>query len=406
MKDYHVRNTCRLCGKANLREALRLPNTPLANELISPGETNKAQELFPLYLAECKDCRHVQLPVVVNQDRLFRNYKYVSGTNQTFIDHFELYANQTITRWNLSKGDLAVEIGSNDGTALEFYKKKGLQVVGVDPAREIAKIATMKGITTICDYFDENIASNIVSRFGLARLVIANNVFAHIDDLASIVKGVKTLLHPTEGIFRFEVQYMSNLLKDCLFDMIYHEHLSYHTLSPLASFFEAFEMSLIDAEVVSTHGGSIRVSVSAKSESEASESLHRLIREEERIRELYPVKRLMEQLESNKIRLHRILDRFKFIIGYGAPAKLTTLMYTFELDPAKIKYVVDDNPLKQGMMTPGMHIPIKPSTILDNEVLADTGILLFAWNFVDDVSRRFPGFRGRLITPMPIPAVR
>lgn len=405
MKDYALRTTCRLCNGIELNEILRLPATPLANEFLRKSDKKIEQDFFPLFIAVCRNCGHIQLPVVVDPKRLFWDYPYVSGTNKGFVNHFKSYAEQTIEQYNVNEGDLVVEIGSNDGTALKFYRDLGMRIIGVDPAKRIAQVATNNGIPTIETFFDDDTVSRITIEHGYATVVLANNVFAHIDDLRSVALNIKKILCRKKGIFRFEVQYGVLLLENCLFDMIYHEHLSYHTLKPLVRFFRELEMSVIDAELVATHGGSIRVTVCIDSNKDLSAKAQTLIRGEERIINKTIYSGIPDRIMRNKNELKRILSRFHKIIGFGAPAKLTTLCYTLGLSSDIIEFIVDDNPLKQGLITPGTGIPILSTSELDKGIDKGTGLLLFAWNFADYAISRFPEFRGSFILPMPEPAI-
>jgi len=405
MKDYTLRTTCRLCNGIELNEILRLPATPLANEFLGKSEKGIEQDFFPLYIVVCGTCGHIQLPVVVDPKRLFCDYPYVSGTNKGFVNHFKSYAEQTVKDYNVKEGDLVVEIGSNDGTALKFYRDMGMQIIGIDPAKRLAQIATNNGIPTIATFFDENSVNRITTENGYAAVVLANNVFAHIDDLKSVALNVRKILCRKKGVFRFEVQYAAILIKNCLFDMIYHEHLSYHTLKPLIRFFKELDMSVIDAELVETHGGSIRVTVSFDSNKDPSAKAQKLIRDEERIINKTLYSSLPDRIKRKKDELKRILSRFHKLIGFGAPAKLTTLCYTLGLDSDLIEFIVDDNPLKQGLVTPGTGIPILSTSELNKGIDKGTGLLLFAWNFADHAISRFPEFRGSFVIPMPEPAV-
>jgi len=400
--SYHVRNSCRLCGGSALDVVLQLESTPAANDFVLPDQISKPQEVFPLYLVQCMHCDHVQLPVVLSPQILFSNYVYVSGTSSKFVKHFENYALEMIQRFNLKPGDLVVDIGSNDGTLLRFFKNAGMRVVGVDPAQLISEHATLSGIETLCAFFDRLTANAILSKHGYASLVLANNVFAHADDLAEIAHGVRDLLHPDSGWFVFEVQYLVDMVENTLFDMVYHEHLSYHSVKPLMNFFSSLGMSLVDVLPVDTHGGSIRGTVAMRKGLEPSISTLRLL-ERERVFLLGdPFGDLKRRIGNAREQLNEVLSRvIGEVIGYGAPAKLTTLMYQFNIASNQIKFVVDDSQWKQGMLTPGKHIPVvPPSQLLARENNPEI-IIIFAWNFADQIINKYPQFRGSYVVPLP-----
>ena len=228
---FYTRRRCRLCDSFHLTTVVDLEYTPLANEFVSQEQLAENPEWlkdeFPLYLAECVVCGHIQLPVVVDPERLFSNYVYVSGTSPVFVKHFENYAETILSRIDVSDSKLVVDIGSNDGTLLRFFKQAGARVLGIDPAKGIAKKATEEGITTWARFFDDVACSDVLSTSGSASVVVANNVFAHIDDLRSTAERIKRLLC-SSGIFVFEVSYLLDVCQNTLFDTIYHEHLSYH----------------------------------------------------------------------------------------------------------------------------------------------------------------------------------
>ena len=401
--NYKIRNNCRLCFDINLTTILQLPDTPLANEFVTHDLVIQKQEKFPLYLSKCNSCGHVQLPVVVSPNRLFSEYVYVSGTSPNFVNHFNEYASDIINKNGLKKNDLVVEVGSNDGTLLNFFKLAGMSVLGIDPAKNIAKNANELGINTICEFFNQKVANSIILKYGLAKIVIANNVFAHSDDLHEIALGVKLLLDPINGQFVFEVQYLLDLIDNSLFDMIYHEHLSYHSLIPLITFFNTLDMKIIEVKKVNTHGGSIRVTVSLNSKNaKISKSVKDFVELETNFFKKNTFDILNNKINIEKIKLKSIIEGINGkIIGYGAPAKLTTLMYRFNLNSNDIAYIVDDSPWKQGLFSPGLHIPIvSPSEILNLNNQTDF-IIIFAWNFADSIVKKFPDFSGKFIVPLP-----
>ena len=400
--SYRVRSSCRLCGSLKLDRVLQLQATPPANEFVAPERAAEVQPEFPLYLSQCGDCGHVQLPVVVSPDVLFSNYVYVSGTSPSFVRHFSDYAAGMVGRFGLKPGDLVVDIGSNDGTLLGFFKSAGMRVLGVDPAKKIVEQANASGIETLCAFFDRATAAKILSEHGFASLVLANNVFAHADDLREIVHGVRDILDPVRGHFVFEVQYLVDLVQKTLFDMVYHEHLSYHAIQPLLSFFDSIGMSVVDASRVATHGGSIRVVVQSGQGLESSMQMQELLLDEGHALSGDPFGDMAQRIERASQQIRGALnDVSGKVVGYGAPAKLTTLMYQFGITADHIAYVVDDSPWKQGLLTPGKHIPVKsPALLLDPDNMPAC-IVIFAWNFAEQIIKKYPQFKGSFIVPLP-----
>lgn len=408
--EYQTREDCRLCSSKDLKEVLRLTPTPPANEFVDKAALTGVQEEFPLYLAACVQCGHVQLPVVVDPERLFRNYVYVSGTSPVFVDHFRRFADDMVSQLGLAPGDLVVEIGSNDGTLLKFFRDAGMRVLGVDPAKAIARAATADGVETWCEFFTEDLAHRIVAERGHAMLVVANNVFAHADDLRGIALGVKHLLNG-RGVFTFEVSYLPDVIEKTLFDTVYHEHLSYHSVGPLARFLSSVGMPLRDAQRIGTHGGSLRGTAAGTASARpvtrgvtdlvAYEAAMGLAEDPAR-----PMRLLEQQISALRVQLHDFLAQAKAdgkrVAGFGAPAKATTLMYHFGLGPQDLEFIVDDSPLKQGLFTPGKHVPVVPSSAV-RELKPDYLVVL-AWNFADSIIANNQAFRdagGKFVVPIP-----
>ena len=311
-------------------------------------------------------------------------------------------------RFALGAGDLVVDIGSNDGTLLGFFRKAGMRVLGVDPARQIAARASASGIETLAAFFDAALAQGLRARLGAAACVTANNVFAHVDDLGGVVDGVRALL-AADGVFVFEVSYLVDVVEKTLFDTVYHEHLDYHTVRPLVPFFERHGMQLIDAVRVPTHGGSLRgVAQPAGGPRGPGPGVAELAAAEERLglESEAALGRYGERIDAVGRELAALVRKLrrggKRIAGFGAPAKATTLMHHFGLGADDIEFIVDDSPLKQGLFTPGLHIPVvSPAAIAERR---PDYLLILAWNFAEPIMARHQAFRragGHFIVPLP-----
>jgi SAM-dependent methyltransferase len=339
---------------------------------------------------------------------LFENYVYVSGTSPSFVEHFDDYANDIIERFKPPAGSLVVDIGSNDGTLLAAFKARRLRVLGIDPARDIAARANEVGIETIADFFSQKLAAEIRLRVGAADVITANNVFAHADDLGGIVAGVRELLSPG-GVFIFEVSYLANVVADTLFDTIYHEHLAYHSVKPLKKFFAAASMVLFAVERVESHGGSIRgMAGLTGGPHEADGSVADLIALEEEmgLDQAETFRNFAADIGALGARLKALVAHIKAegksIAGFGAPAKATTLMYHFGIGAEDLDFIVDDNPLKQGLYTPGIHIPVLASDALYER--KPDYVIILAWNFAETIIDKHSAFLeagGRFIVPLP-----
>lgn len=402
------RTTCRLCDSANLALVLSLTPTPPANAFVGQAQLHERQPVYPLDVVFCRSCAHVQLSHVVDPKHLFSNYLYVSGTSPVFVRHFATYAEAVIASAKLAPGDLVVEIGSNDGTLLRQFRDRGVRVLGVDPARDISEGATASGIETRTAFFNGGLATSIRSERGPAHCICANNVLAHVDDLGGLVDAARSLLAP-RGVLVFEVSYLGDVLAKTLFDTIYHEHLDYHSVAPLIGFFRRHGMELFHVERVDTHGGSLRGYACLKDGGHAigssvaalvvSERAQRMDRED-------TFRAFAGQIATVGAQARQCLSGLRrdgrTVVGFGAPAKATTLMYEFGLGRETIEFIVDDSPLKQGLFSPGLHVPILPSAAL-YERKADYAVIL-AWNFADSIMRSHAKFReagGHFIVPLP-----
>lgn len=403
-----AKRVCRLCGDSRLERALVLPSTPPANAFVPKPVP---QESFPLEINVCRGCGHSQLGHVVDAESLFRDYRYVSGTSAVFRKHFADYADEVAHRVDLQPGDFVCEIGSNDGTLLKCFS--AAEVLGVEPAEGIAASANVSGIPTINDFFGTRLAADVAAKHGPARLILANNVMAHIDDLGAILDGVKSLL-AHDGLFVMEVQYVGDLLRDGLFDMIYFEHLDYHAVTPLLEFFKAHGLKIVDVAHVDTHGGSIRCYAShAESAQPAAAAVDHFARLESEgdLLTVTPWKAMGKKIAARKRELRALLADMKAkgmrIVGYGAPAKLTTFLYTFEIGSETLDYVVDDSPLKIGLYSPGLHIPVlSPTALYEGATSHPDAIVVCAWNFASSIIAKHAKLSGvRWITPLPELAV-
>lgn len=389
--------------------AFSLAPTPPANAFVTEAETAKKQETFPLDVFFCEDCTHVQLLDIVDPRLLFEHYVYVSGTSPSFVRHFEQYSDVVARFTGLRQGALVVDIGSNDGTLLRaFGQRHGARVLGIDPARNLAEAATKAGIETLPEFFTSALAEELAAKRGKAAVITANNVFAHADDLGGIVDGVRGLLAP-DGVFVFEVSYLLDVVGDILFDTIYHEHLAYHAVRPLIPFFERHGMELIEAVRVPTHGGSLRGTAQLRGgprKRGASVADALVLEQKAGLEKLATYQVLAKRINALGEELGALLNGLKqqgkSIAGFGAPAKATTLMYHFGIGPQLVDFIVDDSPLKQGLFTPGMHIPVLSAQAIEDR--NPDYLVILAWNFAKPIIEKNASFRdrgGRFIVPVP-----
>jgi SAM-dependent methyltransferase len=338
---------------------------------------------------------------------MFENYLYISSASDTLKNHLWDLSDTLVRRYGLGAGDLVVDIGCNDGTLLEGFKRHGVRPLGVDPAANLAEFAAGKGIERHTDLFTAKSAGEIVSAWGQASLISATNTFPHIQDLRDFARGIKTVLKPG-GVFVIEMHYLLDLIEQVAFDTIYHEHVSYWALGPMQRLFEDNGMTIIDAERVPLHHGQLRVHVQRQGEGQVASRVDEIVAMEKTagLDRFETYQRFAEQTWKIKNDLRETLSRFAReglrVAGYGAPAKGNTLLGFLDVGPELLPYIVDRSPLKQGLFTPGTHIPVVSTERLLIE--QPDYLLLLAWNFTDEIIEQQAEYRrrgGRFMVPVP-----
>jgi hypothetical protein len=410
--SHRKRILCRACQNNRLRPFLSLGPTPLANSFLrSPDEF--ANELcFPLDVYFCETCSLVQLLDVIDPEILFRNYIYVTGTSDTMAAHNRQYAGTIVEFLRLGADDLVVEVASNDGSLLTCFKQYGVRTLGIEPATNIAEKASAAGIETINQFFNLSTAQQVRASHGLAKVVIGNNVLAHVDDTQDFLRGCKTLLED-EGLVVIEVPYLRELLDRLEYDTIYHEHLCYFSVTSLMHLCEAVGLSMVRIDHVPVHGGSLRMYAgrSERYAGHAAEVLALAAQEHEAgLTKLGRYQDFAAAVETNRQAILDLLNTLnregKTVVGYGAPAKGNTLLNYCGIDTRLMAYTVDKNPMKVDLYTPGAHLPVLPvSTLLERQ---PDYVLILAWNFAEEIMRQQQTYHsrsGRFIIPLPEPNV-
>ena len=381
-----------MCLSKKIAKVFSFKNTPPGNNLIK----SKVSIIRPLPLALdlCQVCGHLQLSHVVNASLLFQNnYTYISGATKTFLTHFDKFSSYMIKKFKIKAKSKILDICSNDGYFLNFFKKKKMCVLGVEPSKKIFKIANKKKINTINNFFSTKLAHKIANNYGKFDLITSHNVFAHIDDLDNIFNGINLLLKKN-GVLIVEVGYFLKMYQNKFFDTIYHEHTDYHTVRPFLFFLKRFNLDLFDVEVISVQGGSLRLFIKNKNNTSIKKNLKRInsiikIERKYKISNLNNLKNFFTEISNNGKELKKLLIKIKKqgskIIGYGAPTKATTFITHFQIGKI-IDYIVEDNPLKVGYLMPINNIPIKSSSVLQKEKKAY--ILILAWNFFEEIIKK------------------
>jgi SAM-dependent methyltransferase len=396
---------CRSCGADGLELVLSLGRTPLANALLTQEQLNQPEPLYPLDLAFCPACTLVQITKTVPAAELFSDYLYFSSFSDTMLRHAQSLVVRLITERHLGPQSLVVELASNDGYLLQYYARAEVPVLGIEPAANIAVEAEKRGISTIVEFFGEELAARLAAKGQRADVIHAHNVLAHVADLNGFVEGIAVLLKP-DGVAVIEAPYLKDLIDHCEFDTIYHEHLCYFSLTALDQLFRRHQLFIKDVERISIHGGSLRVT--AGKSAAPTPAVGRLLAEEKAwgVARIATYRDFGARVESLKATLTEVLAGFKRrgdrIAAYGAAAKGSTLLNYFGIGRETLDFVVDRSPHKQGRFMPGVHIPIlAPERLL--EEMPDE-VLLLTWNFADEILEQQKAYRqlgGRFIIPVP-----
>lgn len=403
---------CRFCKNKKLIQVIDLGSQPAANAFLNKKQLSQEEDKFPLKVNFCSKCGQLQLTHVVSPDLLFRNYVYVSSTSPVFIKHFEDYAKSVYKKLKLGKDSFVIDIGSNDGILLRPFKDMGTKILGVDPAREIARKASEDGIETLPEYFDQKIGAKIIKKYRHADVITANNVFAHVPFIDELIMAVRNVLKE-DGVLIIEAPYLADFLQKNLFDTIYHEHVSYLSIRSLTALFKRFDMKIFDVEKTDSHGGSIRVFVKKiESRRPIQKSVANFISKEKALGlgRLTTYTKFAKKIDKNKEDLNKILKKLKSqgysVIGYGAPAKGNTMLNYFNIGTKILDYIIDDSKYKQGLYTPGTHIPVVPSDRIYKD--KPDYILILAWNFAPSIMKNLETYKkvgGKFILPVPKPAI-
>lgn len=395
MQALRLDRECRICKSTNIVTVMKLRDTPLGDQFVTKEQAQQSQPTFPLELAICESCGYVHLPYSVNPELSYANYVYESAVTVGLRNHFDAYANEMAKGFGIEAGSLIVDLGSNDGSMLSSFKRLGMKVLGVEPAKAIAERATYLGIPTISNYFTETVASQIIGTYGKPAVITANYMLANIDDVVNFTKLVALLIE-RDGIFVIETGYHPEQMKVNMFDYIYHEHFSYFTAAVLKYLVETAGFELIQLIKTAPKGGSIRAVSQLKGAHRAVDpAVTRTLKEEAEAKmndkttyfKFAHEIDLRKQIALGKLREYK--NQGKRLAGFGASHSTTTLIYHFELREF-LDYIVDDNPLKYGKFSPGYHIPVFPaSSLLEDK---PDIVVILAWQHTQSILQRHNDF--------------
>jgi SAM-dependent methyltransferase len=381
--------SCRFCSGPLDTVFADLGMSPLANSFVAPERANAMEPFYPLRALVCSECLLVQLEEFESAEAIFADYAYFSSYSTTWLEHSRRYVEQMIDRWGLDASSAVVELASNDGYLLQYFVERGVPVLGIEPAANVAEVAVAKGVPTLVEFFGVQTARSVAGDTR-ADLLLGNNVLAHVPDLNDFVGGMKIVLGE-RGVLTMEFPHLLRLIEDNQFDTIYHEHFSYYSFMTARRVFAAHGLRLFDVEELPTHGGSLRIygahdDDTTKPDTDAAREL--LAREESAgLGELATYRSYAERVQADKRDILALLIDLKrqgnSIVGYGAPAKGNTLLNYCGIGTDFLEYTVDLNPHKQGSLLPGTHIPIRPVEAL-RETRPDV-VLILPWNLREEV---------------------
>jgi len=401
--------TCRFCGKQLTQTFVDLGMSPLCESYVGEDRLNAMEPYYPLHVYVCANCFLVQLEEFVSPEEIFTEYAYFSSYSDDWLRHAERYVTMAVERFKLLNTSHVVEVASNDGYLLQYFVAKGIPVLGIEPARNVAEVAIQKGVPTVMEFFGETTAEKYRAAGKSADLLLGNNVLAQVPDINDFIKGMKILLKP-HGVITMEFPHVVKLIEENQFDTIYHEHFSYFSFITVEKMFAEHGLTLFDVEELPTHGGSLRIF--AKHREDSAWEIGPRVKDLRDREEYFGITRLEtyhvfdEKVRETKRKLLDFLiaakRQGKTIVGYGAPGKGNTLLNYCGIRTDFLDYTVDRNPYKQGKYLPGSHIPI-----YDPERIRQTRpdyILILPWNFKDEILAQMSYIRdwgGQFVVPIP-----
>ena len=409
MKKNGLLGKCRFCHSPLTQSFVDLGMSPLCQDHVKPEELNRMEPFYPLHAYVCSNCFLVQLDEFVAPSDIFNDYAYFSSYSDSWLQHAKRYSEQIIERLGIGTGKLVAELASNDGYLLQNFVERGIPVLGVEPAANVAEYAIKRGIRTETKFFGLNTAKELVSKYGKADLLIGNNVLAHVPDINDFVSGMKEFL-AADGVITMEFPHLLRLVEGNQFDTIYHEHFSYLSFTTVEKIFKSHGLVLFDVDELPTHGGSIRIYARHKEDidKEITERVVNLLLEEETIgmSSLSFYADFEQKVKDTKRRILEFLiaakKEGKSVAGYGAPGKGNTLLNYCGIRTDFIDYTVDRNPHKQGNFLPGTLIPIySPDKIKETK---PDYVFILPWNLKEEImaNMSFIGdWGGKFVIPIP-----
>ncbi|HTE41448.1 MAG TPA: class I SAM-dependent methyltransferase [Steroidobacteraceae bacterium] len=401
---------CQICGSAALQPILTLGHNAPCDSLLWAKQLHQPERVYPLNMVICSECTLVQIDYAVAPDELFfPDYPYRSGITPSLVKNLRSTATTIKEKFGLSEGELAIDIGSNDGTLLSGFRDIGMRTLGVEPTN-IARIANAAGIETLQEFFSEEVGRRIASERGKAQVVTAANMFAHVSKLGSLIRGVEHLLKPG-GLFVTESHYLMDLIDTVQYDSVYHEHLKYYSVRSIIRLFDYYDFTVVNVDRIPNYGGSIRVYAAKGRNLPIRESVKRLLEEEQRcgLYDAAPYARFVKQVRQSKMDLRKLIvdaqSKGQKVVGVGSPGRASTLLTYCGIDTDAMSYIAEQSTsLKLGLFMPGTHIPI-----VDEQQMFDEQpeyAVMLSWHYWEPIVKKLRerGLRSKIV--LPLPAVR
>ena len=406
LNSYKNITQCRLCDSKKIKQIYNFGLIPLGNNLQKFRLQSVNCKKYPLSLMQCSKCNHFQLSISVNPKILYaKNYTYLTGVTKTFKKHFSDYSNWIIKKCKIKKGSLILDIGSNDGTCLNYFKKNKMKVIGIDPAKKPCQIANTNGIKTINNFFNKKTSSRIQKNYGQFDFITSHNVLAHTENIQEIFLSIFDLLKE-DAYFCFEIGYFKEVVKHNLFDTIYHEHLDYHHAEPLVKLLQSIGFSIIDLSTNKIQGGTLRLLLQKRKLKTKIKKVDKFIKQEEKFFKKINIKNKFQNFKETLLKLNLLIrkeiGKNKSIYAYGSPTKASLLLINSKLNINMIKNSFEDNPLKCNKYIPGTDIKIMNT----KKIKIDLGsvIIILAWNFSKEIEMRLKSQNirnAKLFIPLP-----
>ncbi len=387
---------CRICKSKEIIEVVDLGKQPLANKYPKNEVDIKKEKKFKLSVLFCKNCKAAQIKKIINRNILFEDYYYLSSVNKKLKEHFKKLA------LKIKKFNFIVDIGSNDGILLEPLKKLKVKAVGIDPSINVGKIANDKGLETYVSFFNIKIINQIIKKYGKPDLVVASSVVTHLENPVEFAKNIKKFLQEN-GTLIIEIEYLQNFIKNLEYERFYFDRPFYYSAHSIAKLFMGFDMKLYDIEKIDAHGGSLRCFIKNSKNSKITKRCQTILNSEKKELNVQAFKFFNQQIYKNSIILKNKLNKYNKngfnVIGYGAPARVSTITNFSKINSNLINYIIDDSPLKQNRFSPGMHIKILPrKNNINNKINI---VIVFAYEYFRDIKKFFKNKKVKFFKPIP-----